>query len=334
MTALQKSPDKLYLPLPVNFSSLMNLTIQRQIHDTIAVALELGIFEQLNTSQSAPELAAELNLDAGCTFYVLKVLVQAGYVAEEANQFVNLPVANNFLRKESYLYLGHEFIFLPSERSFSGRLAIRLRNISPEPTLQARPEPDWNQERLRQLGVFGLMGSIQSTVNAVDLTDARTFLDIGGGHGFYSIAFAQKYPQLQTTVFDLPHIVSLAERFAQQFGVDEQAFFRGGNFLSDDLGQDYDVVLCANVLHGHKRNILLSKVWQALRPGGKIIVKCRVDDSPDNLENAVTRLVWQIIGGRDLYSIGQWKADLIQQGFHDVTLVNQFGIYATITGYR
>lgn len=328
MDEMYKKSEELYLPLSVSPSSLMNLSLHWQLHETIAAANELGIFEQLCTERSANEIAEVLNLDAQCTFYLLKVLVRAGYLTENGDKFINLPVANTFLLSGHYLYLGHEFKFQQSEHSFGGKLLLALRNGSAGPT----PEPQWNQERLRQLGVFGLMGSIQSTVNAVDLSDAQRLLDLGGGHGFYSIAFAQKYPTLHATVFDLSHIVSLAEKFARQFAIERQVAFCGGDFLIDDIGKNYDAILCANVLHSQKRDVVLTKVRQALKPGGRIIVKCRVSDSPDNLENAIAKLMWQVRGGRELYSSDQWKSFLLKHGFREIEMVQQFGIYATMIG--
>ena len=34
--------------------------------------------------------------------------------------------------------------------------------------------------------------------------NARRLLDVGGGHGLYSIKFCYRYPELEATIFDLP----------------------------------------------------------------------------------------------------------------------------------
>jgi predicted O-methyltransferase YrrM len=316
----------LYLPLAVDPSPLTALSLQRLLHEAVAVAVDIGLFRQLKTARTADELAAALAVERDVTYCLLKVLTHLGCLRESGDGFVNAPLADAYLLDASYLYLGHEFVFQPAADSFASQLAAKLRNSGARKT----PEPAWSRERLRQIGVFGLMGSIQKTLSVCSLDGAGRLLDLGGGHGFYGIAFAQKYPGLKVTIFDLPHIVALAEQFMRMFGVERQVSLAGGNFLTDDIGSGYDAVLCANILHSDKRDIVLPKVRQALRPGGRIFVRCRVADCADNLENAAAKLRWQVCGGRELYTVGEWRAFLAGHGFRNITLAGMEDIYATI----
>jgi len=311
------------LPLAVDPTSLMDLSTSRRLHEAVSVALGLGVFKGLRNAKTSDELAGELILDSEATYYLLKLLVQTGCLTETEGKFCTTSLADVYLCDDSYLYLGHEF---ETGGTFSQQL---LRALLPA-SVHDTPEPDWNRERLRQIGVFGLMGSIQSTVAGCDLSETRRLLDLGGGHGFYSIAFAQKYPGLKITLFDLPHIANLAESFVQQFALQEQIVLRGGNFLTDDIGCGYDAVLCANVLHSNKRDIVLGKVRQALNPGGQIIVKTRIGDAPENLVNADTKLLWQARGGRELFSFAEWQGFLESHGFRNAKQTGLSGIYATI----
>lgn len=320
----------LYRPLPIDPGPLAELIRQRQMYEAVAAAAAIGIFDKLRTAKAAGELAAELAIDDQAVFYLLKVLAHMGCLRENDGTFAATPLAETYLSQNSYLYLGQEFGTGPAGAPPPGSLAERLRGVSGKKT----PEPAWNQERLRQIGVLGLMGSIQATVAACDLSAARRLLDLGGGHGFYSIAFAQKYPDLQVTMFDLPHIATLAEHFVKMFAVEKQVALAGGDFLTDDIGTGFDAVLCANILHSDKRHVLLPKVRQALSPGGQVILKCRVADSADNLENALAKLRWRVYGGRELHATAEWLTLLDRHGFRDVKPLNITGIYATITGVR
>jgi hypothetical protein len=317
----------LYRPLEVDPSPLTVLALHRQLHEAVSVAFKLGLFKRLECAKTPEELAEELGADPIVMYYLLKLLQQIGCVAERGDKFGTTPLSDTYLVEDSYLNLGHEFK-LASDR-FDSQLIQALFPSAPEPS----PEPNWSQERLRQLGVFGLMGSIQSSVQACDLGSARHLLDLGGGHGLYSIAFAQKYPGLKVTLFDLPRIVVLAEAFVQRFSVQNQVLLQGGDFLVDDIGSGYDAVLCSNVLHSSKRDVLLAKVRLAIKPGGQIIVRTRLNESPDNLENAATKLLWQVRGGRELFSFKDWQAFLAGHGFPDAKLVDLSGIYATIIAH-
>jgi len=318
--------QELYLALKVDPKPLMDLSLQRQLHESLAVAVDLGVFRHLETSKTARELADEMALDRDVVFCLLKMLVHIGCLAEEQGRFINTPLASAYLVEDSYLYLGHEFASQVQADPFGSQLSQKLQGIWPE----MASEPNWNQERLRQIGVFGLMGSVQNTVNICNLDTAKRLLDLGGGHGFFSIAFAQKYPELSVTLFDLPHIVTLAGQFIRQFAVEQQVKLMGGNFLTDDIGTGYDAVLCSNILHSSKRDIVLAKVSQALKPGGQIILRCRVSDCADNLENAVAKLRWRLHSGWELYSTEEWRAFLTGHGFRNIRVIGISGIYATL----
>ncbi len=269
-------------------------------------------------------MAGELAINQDVAYYLLKLLVHAGCLTEGRGKFSTTPLADAYLLEDSPLYLGHEFT---TTCEYARQLLSALSPQSPTNT----PEPEWTKERLRQIGVFGMMGSIQSTVRATDLSAARRMLDLGGGHGFYSIAFAQKYPQLEVTLFDLPHVAVYAASFVREYSLERRIITRGGNFITDDIGDGFDAVLCANVLHSNKRDVLLAKIRQALNPDGQIIIKTRVSDVADNLENAATKLLWQAKGGKELFSFAEWQDFLAPYGFRNTELSGVSGIYATIT---
>ncbi|MBP2646092.1 MAG: crtF [Firmicutes bacterium] len=319
----------LYLPLTVDPSNLSDLSMHRVFHESVSLAVDLRIFEHLKTPQTVEKLANRLGLNEKITRYWLKALVHVGCLTEANSLFCNTELANMYLVADSYLYLGHEFKVQVGDE-FARQLAAKLTgSMADKP-----PEPTWSQERLRQIGVFGLMGSIQSTVKSCALAGSGRLLDLGGGHGFYSIAFAQKYPNLKVMLFDLPHVVELAKGFVRDFSVERQVDFRGGNFLTDDIGSDYDSVLCSNILHSTKRETVLKKVYNALLPGGKIIVKCRIADASDTLENAFTNLFWQVRGGGELFTSADWRRFLTEHGFREVEVKGMYGIYATMVALK
>ncbi len=320
---MEKIGQTLYQPLEIDPTPLTALSQNRQIYEAVSVAVSLGVFKHLRTPGTPGELAGKLAIDGDVAYYLLKLLAHAGCLTEDRGKFSATPLADAYLHEDSPFYLGHEFT-LTCE--YGRQLLAALSPQTPRNT----PEPEWTRERLRQIGVFGMMGSIQSTVEAAELSAARRLLDLGGGHGFYSIAFAQKYPQLEVTLFDLPHVASYADNFVREFSLQQRVHTRGGDFLADDIGHGFDAVLCANVLHSNKRDVLLVKIRQAINPGGQLIIKTRIGDVADNLENAATKLLWQAKGGRELFSFAEWQGFLASHGFRNAELAGISGIYATI----
>ncbi len=328
MCIIQTRLGALYEPLPIDPGWIIASVEQGQMQEVLQAVLNLGLFQQLEVGKSAQQLANELEWEEETTVRLLNVLVEAGCLAVSQGEYCNTALANTYFLPENFLYLGHKFNEALSPDSFGFDL---LRCLRKDPGTRISLEPDWNPEKLRQIGVNALTGSIQSTVNACDLTAVRSLLDLGGGHGFYSIALAQKYREMKITLFDLPQVVILAQQFIGRFQLAEQINLLAGNFLQGDIGSGYDAVLCSNILHSDKRDIVLAKVKKALNPGGTIILKCRIADCPNNLPNALNKLYWQVRGGKELFTQAQWQGFLAANGFSNSKTVNIEGMYATMT---
>ncbi len=109
-------------------------------------------------------------------------------------------------------------------------------------------------------------------------------LDLGGGHGRYAHALAER--GFAATVFDKPPIAALArERFGDTLG------YLAGDFMTDDLGGPWDGILLSNIVHGLGPDecvALLGRLAPALAPGGVVVLKdFWRDDQQVHPENAV-----------------------------------------------
>lgn len=321
----------LYEKLPLDPAPLIDLVDRRYLQEALQVAIELDLFSMLRKARQADDLAAEQGWHVGTTLNLLRLLRFMDYLELTIDGYVCSPLAAAFLCPDSFLFYGAKFGEPTTKNSFGDTLVRTLRQETAPPNT---PEPSWTHERLRQMGVHALSGFIQNALNYVTLQSAHRLLDLGGGHGFYSIAFAQKYPQLNVTLFDLPTVTELSKSFIAQFGVADRVSTMSGNFLTDPIGESYDAILCSNVLHKDKRDITLPKIHAALNPGGTFILRCRVADCPDNLETALGKLYWQVRGGRDLYTSAQWEGFVTEYGFTDFTIHGIDGIFATITARR
>lgn len=68
-------------------------------------------------------------------------------------------------------------------------------------------------------------------------------IDVGGGHGGYSLALAQRYPLLTATVFELPRVVPVALEIIHQAGLADRVKVQEGDFQKEELGRGFDVAL-------------------------------------------------------------------------------------------
>jgi hypothetical protein len=70
--------------------------------------------------------------------------------------------------------------------------------------------------------------------------------------------------------------LSLSREIVRAHGLDRQVSLQAGDFLADDIGSGYDLVLVSQILHAYdedRNRLLLRKVAGALVPGGTVVVQ-------------------------------------------------------------
>jgi cyclopropane fatty-acyl-phospholipid synthase-like methyltransferase len=108
------------------------------------------------------------------------------------------------------------------------------------------------------------------------LKQSRTLLDVGGGLGTYSIAFCQRYANLEATIVEHPKIAPLTRRAVQESDVGQRIRVIAADIARQALPGGFDVALLSNVLHAHgarENKALLRKVHSALKPRGHLVVR-------------------------------------------------------------
>jgi len=162
---------------------------------------------------------------------------------------------------------------------------------------------------------------------AIDLSQARRLLDLGGGPGTYAIAFCRRRPELHAVILDLPLAVGVAEEEIAKAGMSDRITTHTADFLTDAIPGGFDAVLISNIIHqyGVDENMLLfRRAREALNPGGRIIVKdMYVDESRTsplfNALFAVNMLVRTPYG--KTYTHDETIALLTASGFGDIQVV-------------
>ena len=115
----------------------------------------------------------------------------------------------------------------------------------------------------------------QDTLGMVDFSGVRTLLDVGGGSGAFLKAVLQKYPKLRARLLDLPEVIPSARRSFERAGFDGRVTLTPGSFRDGALPEGADAISLVRVLYDHSDDTvtdLLTKVYAALPPGGRLIV--------------------------------------------------------------
>lgn len=248
-----------------------------QAAHVLLAANRLGIFKALgHESKTSDELAQTLGTDRRATRILCNALTALELLEKQDGAYKNSVHALNSLLPDS-----------PKPKSamllHQARLAATWSQLY-DVVLEGKPvPPDRIDPRLigdeRQfanaMADVGRLSAVQ-TADEIDLSNAKSMLDIGGGPGLYSIEFVKRYPELRATIADDEKTLEIAKENIEKSGLSERISIQPGNVLTDDLGNDYNFILISNVIHIFSKDTnrqLVAKSADALASGGLLCVK-------------------------------------------------------------
>ena len=301
----------------------------------IVLALRLGIFDALGDgSLAGREMAHKTGTDERGITILLDFLESCGYVRSIDGRYRNTALTKKWLLSTSPTNLAdmvrtwNDYIF----RFWGEYIEDSIRNGKPPMTLyewfDKRPD-SWRIFNSFEMAAAHWVG--ENVVNAVVLPPkARRLLDIGGGHGLYSIMFCRKYPQLSATIFDSHEPLNTARENINVEKMGDRISVKEGDFWVDAFGQGNDVALLFNIIHHHtpEKNVeLLRKIRNALNPGGVIVIFDQLSDMISGPFNTATirffALVYLAMFGGRTYSRKEVRDWLGQVGFVELPQARQ-----------
>ncbi len=108
-------------------------------------------------------------------------------------------------------------------------------------------------------------------LDSYPLTAYQSLIDVAGGTGQFARLVQQRYPDLITTVLDLPEVVSEAKTLQTQ----NKIRFVSTDMFQSPLPENTELFSLIRVLHDHDDEPvrqLLCRLHDALRPGGHLLI--------------------------------------------------------------
>ena len=246
-------------------------------------ALELDLFTMVAKGECELEALARVTGTAPNRLRtLLTALKTVGLLSETEGRFSNAPAAT------TYLVAGAPGDFRDYVRVVNGGFLYEgLRHLDKamrgEPIFPGKgfyegivySEGGVGGEAFSQAQHAGSLGPAHLMARRVDLGNARTFLDVGGGSGAYAHAFLRKHPNLKATILDFPETIETARRYAAEAGLGDRITHLSGNAISTAWPQAQDVVLMSYVwsaVGAEDIRILARRAFEALKPGGLVLV--------------------------------------------------------------
>jgi acetylserotonin N-methyltransferase len=297
-------------------------------------AVSMGVFDRLEGGpKNAATLASELPADIGALTQLLNACVGLGLLTKENETFANSPAASAYLchgsprRITGYINFSNEFLW-----PLWGKLEDAIREGSHRwkqvygwdgPIFSNFFRTDESKrEFLQAMHGQGLISS-PAVVAAFDLSRFKKLVDLGGATGHLAIAACQRYPNLESIVYDLPAATPLAEETIAGTPVAERVCTQAGDFFVDPL-PEADLFALGRILHDWTESkilTLLKRIHERLPVGGGVLLaeKLLWDDKTGPRWAQLQSLNMLVCTEGKERTLGEYEALFHQCGFGEVT---------------
>jgi hypothetical protein len=301
---------------------------------SIYYAVKSDVFARIERgSTTARALAAEIGVDSGALYRLLKGLEHLELLIEEpGNRFALTPLGRTLLPgargrlATMTLLWGEQFhaawSVLP-EAMASQRTAFDVAFGEPLfPYLGGRPDVAARFNEAMQ-GIAELL--YPELAMAIDWGRASHVVDIGGGSGRLLATLLNAHPHLTGTLFDLPHVIGEAQALAENRALGTRLTFWGGSFF-EQVPACGDTLILANILHDwpdDRAVQILTNCRRALaRDARLILVEMALDYEHEPLLARSTDLNMLTLTGGKERTLNEFSALLQATGCELETVAN------------
>jgi predicted O-methyltransferase YrrM len=240
----------------------------------ILTALELDIFTAVADGANAEQIGRSVKANARAVGMLLNALVALGLLCKSDDDYKNTPESERFFVQGSKDNHRNGLLHTANIWHRWSTLTDAVRSGTRIP-IDREGAPEWTRNF-----IAGMQRNAKDraplVVKALGTSGVRRILDLGGGSGAYSIAFAKACPDLRCEILDIPEVVPLTAEYVSKAGVSAQVSLRNGDILNDDFGSGYDLIMLNAICHmfsEEQNRDIVRRAHQALAPNGRLMVQ-------------------------------------------------------------
>ncbi len=306
----------------------------------ILTALELDVFTAVGDGANAVEVAGRLHSDPRATEMLLNALVSLRLLVKHESVFHNSLETARYLTAGSpdnarpallhTVHLWHRWSTLTD--------CVRTGTSVTREEVAAEGD-DWTEAFIAAMH-RNASERAPLVVRQVGVQKVRRMLDVGGGSGAYSIAFAQANPSLCADILDRANVEPIALRHVRAAGVEDRVQVRVGDLRSGRLGDGYDLVFVSAICHmlSPEENLdLLRRCREALVVGGRVVIQDFILETDKTSPRFGTLFALNMLvgtSGGSSYSGMEYATWLGKAGFQEIDHVRLPGVTGLVIGFR
>ncbi len=240
----------------------------------ILTALELDIFTAVGDGANAEQIGMSISANARAVGMLLNALVALGLLSKSGDDYKNTPESARFFVQGSKDNHRNGLLHTANIWHRWSTMTDTVRSGTRVP-IDRDDTPEWTRNF-----ITGMQRNAKDraphVVKALGTAGVRRILDLGGGSGAYSIAFAKACPDVQCEILEIPEVVPLSTEYVSTAGVLAQVGVRAGDMLHDDFGSGYDIIMLNAICHmfsEEQNRDIFRRAHQALTPNGRLVVQ-------------------------------------------------------------
>jgi (2Fe-2S) ferredoxin/predicted O-methyltransferase YrrM len=324
-------------------SRVVLTAIEMDVFSAVGSGAECGVRNAECSSVAgarAADVAAKIGADARATEMLLNVLVAIGLLTKQGDIFHNTPVAARYFVEgapdDARAALMHT-VHLWQRWSTLSDCVRAGTSVTYE---EAADRGDhWTRAFIAAMH-RNAAERAPHVVRAVGTEGIERMLDVGGGSGAYSIAFATAGEKLRVELLDLPAVCKLAQGYIEKAGLSGRIITRTGDLRTDDFGSGYDLVFVSAICHmlDEQENLdLIERCRKALTPGGRLVIQDFILEPDKTSPKSAALFSLNMLVGTEhgaSYSEPEYAAWMREAGFANVARVRLPGPSGLMIGAK
>jgi len=302
----------------------------------ILTALELDIFTAVGDGGTAEKISEKIHVNARALGMLINALVALGLLSKSGDVYSNTPESARFFVQGSKDNHRNGLLHVANIWHRWSTLTDAVCRGSKSP-IDRENAPDWTRSFIAAMQ-RNAKDRAPSVVRALGTSGVHRILDLGGGSGAYSIAFAKACPEVRCEIVDLPEVVPLTAEYVSDAGVAPQVTVRSGDVLRDDFGFGYDIIMLNAICHmfsEEQNQDIFRRARHALAPKGRLAVQDFIlnpdKTGPQQAALFSLNMLVSTEAGAS-YSEAEYTTWMKDAGFVDVRRVSLFGPSDLIVG--
>lgn len=260
----------------MNPKEIMQMAMAFQQSRILLTAYELDIFTAIGEKNiDAEVISVALNLRPEATERLLNALVGLNLLEKKGGKFSNTGHSLKYLSKNSKGFMAGLAHTNHLWDTWSHLTRVVKTGEAAHTTEINERSSEWLEAFIQAMHDRGKKQA-PAQLEHIDLNGVESVLDIGGGSGCYSMEFLSRKPGIRAVVFDLPNVVPISQRIAEEEGFAGRIEYFEGDYTVDELPKGFDLIFLSAIIHSNSYEVnkeLVRKCFNALNPNGKIVIQ-------------------------------------------------------------